>query len=365
MMVGDERQHCLKCKNKIEGECYQCDICHEKIHVGCSNLSASEVKCMPLQKRLLIFSCDSCKEVLKKIPTLVTLLEDVKHHLASMNSSNSQCPVSTQKYSEVIKKKQEVIVIKPKDKNKGSSSTKKAIEEQIDPKSIGAEVSKIKFVREGGIAISCTGRDDITNISNSIRDKMSRDYEIKVPEKKNPRLKITNIEKKLMQNYDTLIESIILQNGITTEENQRVMKVLSTYEDRRRKLNVAIVEVDEVTYSQISRRDVLHIGWRRCRYFDHVNIIQCFKCWKFGHIAQQCKNREVICPKCSQNHKKEECTSEVEICTNCKHAKEVLKIANIDYHHSAYNRKCEAFKRLFEQLQLRVSYPDVFQQSTK
>lgn len=364
-MNGNE-QNCLKCGKEIVEDYYQCDVCTKKIHIECSKLSSSEVRCMPLQKRLLIFSCDNCKEVIKGIPKLLLLMEDVKKQLEYVKNQNSQITpplptMSTKKYSEVVRKTQEeVIVVIPKDKKQDSTTTKKDIEEQIDPSTIGAQVSRVKYIRDGGVAISCTKREDINKISQNITQKMNNKYEIKVPEKKNPKLKIINLEKKMTENQDILLENIVLQNGITTDEGNKSMKVIKIYEDKRKKSNTVILEVDLNTYKQISRREVLHIGWRKCRFFDYVNIIQCYKCWKFGHMSGECTNSDVICPKCSENHKIEVCKSSNEICVNCKYAKEVLKMPHIDFLHTAFNRKCESYQRIFQQLQTRVEYPDMF-----
>ncbi|CAH1974404.1 unnamed protein product [Acanthoscelides obtectus] len=85
---------------------------------------------MPLQKRVLLFACDKCKVVLKKIPTMVLLMEKVKQQLANMrNMDQPTFPKQISKYSEVVKKNTEkVVVIKPKDKKQDSSVTQKAIE---------------------------------------------------------------------------------------------------------------------------------------------------------------------------------------------------------------------------------------------
>lgn len=353
----------LEMRREYRGDYYQCDICTECIHAECVTLSASEQRCMPLNKRTLIFACDGCKVVVKKIPSIISLIEELKQQIENMNVKETSTHVKT--FSEVVKKtREEVIVIKPKNREQGSSATRKAIEKQVNPGTIGAEVSRVRFVRDGGVAISCKKREDIKNISEKIKKHMSDDYEINVPEKKNPRVKITNIEKKLTEDEDTLIETIVLQNNITTDKN-RIMKVIATYEDKQRKSETVIMEVDHETYGQITKKDVLHIGWRKCRYFDHVNVVQCYKCWKFGHMSNQCRGSNVVCPRCSEHHKQQDCKSEVEVCTNCKHAKEVLKITGIDIQHSAFNRKCEAYKRIFEQLQMRVNYPNEFNRARK
>lgn len=200
---------------------------------------------MPLQKRLLIFSCNDCKEVMKRIPKLLILMEEVKKQLENVKDQNNQInpaipTMSTKKYSEAL-------IVIHKDKKQYSTVTKKVIENQINPSTIGAQVSRVKYIRDGGVAISCTTKEDINNLSQNITQRMKDKYELKVPERKNPKLKIMNLEKKMTEDRDILIENIVLQNGLRLNEN-RSMKVISIYEDKRNRSHSVILEIDLNTH---------------------------------------------------------------------------------------------------------------------
>lgn len=89
---------CLKCKLDIDqrdGQFFQCDSCKRPIHsnYSCSELSASEIKCMTLKKRMLRFLCDDCNNGLLQIPTIL-------HHIEELRDEVNSLKKEAQKHSE-------------------------------------------------------------------------------------------------------------------------------------------------------------------------------------------------------------------------------------------------------------------------
>lgn len=82
-------------------------------------------------------------------------------------------------------------------------------------------------------------------------------------------------------------------------------------------------------------------------------------------MASKCKREKEICPKCAGDHRSNRCESDEEICINCKYASETLKIPNIDYNHTAFNRNCEAYKRIYGQIQQKVNYPEIYRSKSE
>ncbi|KAG5870780.1 hypothetical protein JTB14_035030 [Gonioctena quinquepunctata] len=260
-------------------------------------------------------------------------------------------------YNEVLKsnKKEEVILIKPKNTEQTSILTRRKLEEAVNPCTLGATVSKVKNVRQGGVAIKCSNQEEIKTICENVQKQIGTDYEVKVPEKKNPRIEVFNVGQKLSENKDELIEKMVIQNCITTEIEKRELKIVNIFKNRKGMINV-IMQLDPETYAIVKKREVLNLGWKTCYYRDYVNIMQCFKCWRFGHQAKYCKNTCDICPKCSGKHKSDVCTANQHTCVNCKYASEILKIPNINYDHPAYNRECVAYRRIVIEVQERTDY---------
>lgn len=383
------RHHSLKMKCGIckeSKDAFKCDTCEIVGCKACMSLSASEVKVLQLNSRVLRFYCINCN----KVQTCSLLQEIIKTKEELMESKNKliedkeeiisakeeiinllraeiaelkklKIPIDSCKvgYSEAVKRsKTEVLIVKPKKTNQESAVTKQVIEERISPSTLGVGISKMKFTREGGVAIGCRGDKDVQSVSKTVREELGEEYEVKIPIKKNPKIKIFNVEKRALADKEDFIEKVVMQNVITTDIKQRVLKVVDQYEDKKGRTNV-IIELDPFTHGMVVKKRVLYIGWKTCRFVDHVNIIQCYQCWRFGHVAKECRKKDSVCPKCAGEHKYDACISAEEACVNCKYASEVLKIPGIDYVHRAFDRKCEAYRRVYRQLEQRINYLEV------
>lgn len=79
---------CCKCKTDIDQDdnYFECDSCKRPIHASysCSELSASEIKCMQLKKRILRFLCNECNSGLLQIPSLVRSIEELKSDIETL-----------------------------------------------------------------------------------------------------------------------------------------------------------------------------------------------------------------------------------------------------------------------------------------
>lgn len=372
--------NCDKCKQiKVKNkDIFSCDGCSRCICKECGNLTASEVKVLQLMSgRVMKFYCPKCisgeslslfqqmlddKEVIIEDKTkIINLLE------AEIDKLKSNIEMEEHSYSRAVKKqKHEVILVKPKDCSQTSENTKKIIEEKINPCDLGVGVSRVKFVREGGVAIKCNEniKNNMESLCSSIKQSLGQSYEVKIPEKLNPRIIIFNVNEVELQNEDIFLNKITIQNTISTDTNIKELKIVHRYKNRKGLMNV-IIQLDVKSYECIILKEKICIGWRTYFYKDSFNIKQCFNCWKFGHIAKECKREQPTCQNCAGDHKEVDCKASEVCCVNCKYALEVLKIPSVDCRHKAYDRTCEAYKRVFKQLQEKVNYPDLHTNRSK
>jgi hypothetical protein len=75
-----------------------------------------------------------------------------------------------------------------------------------------------------------------------------------------------------------------------------------------------------LTFSSESLPERINLGWKSHKVSEFIpRPIQCYKCFRFGHIANACKASQLRCPKCSGPHSVTECkvTIEEKKCGNC------------------------------------------------
>ncbi|MEE9605316.1 MAG: hypothetical protein V3V70_07070 [Candidatus Scalindua sp.] len=92
------------------------------------------------------------------------------------------------------------------------------------------------------------------------------------------------------------------------------------------------------------------LGFQSFKVQQFINSpIRCFKCQRFGHIADRCRN-SLRCSKCGGNHQYSDCTREDPECVSCGQM------------HSAAYRGCPVYRAEFEvqryRVQNKVSYAE-------
>lgn len=70
---------CSKCD--CESNLITCDGCQGILCEKCSGLSGSELKCIPLKKRKLLFLCEECQQGFKLLPTVLQRMDKMERDL--------------------------------------------------------------------------------------------------------------------------------------------------------------------------------------------------------------------------------------------------------------------------------------------
>lgn len=289
---------------------------------------------------------DIFSKVLESIDQLKIKMEDVesKIMLQGNNVFDEVRPkTNTETFVQILKKnKKSVFLVQPKDTAQTSDQTHGQLRSSIDPAS--SNVRGIRKTRNGGVVVTCKDTQSVEQCQKEVLTKLGENYTVKSLENKQPLLKIVGLYSKISE--EQLIEKIQTQNDVISENSE--IKLIEMKETPRGV--TAVISADCNTYENIMKTGKLNIEWERCMVYPFFKITRCFNCQDYNHISRFC-DKPSVCGKCSGEHKSESCTSELEKCSNCVFAKEVLKVnMDMDTNHCTWSVHCPVFKRKQEGL---------------
>lgn len=349
---------CVKCKQNCSEDYFKCDSCLNGIHKECANLTSSEVRCMPLQKRVLLLICDECKVFIARMPHMIKLMEEMKRDIDAIRNE-MKTSLSMRSYATVLQNSPETkgklksslptIVIKPKVTQRTQKS-KKEIQDSIDPAKLNLGIKNLRETKQGNIVITCDSEQDIKLIKEEAERKLKENYKIELPKKILPRIKIAGYSGD--ESIVTLEKKIRKQNKwIDTADHLKI-----TYIRRiKNKPNSTIyAECSGSLFNKMLTYGKVYIDWERLPVYEDLTVSRCYKCQGFHHKSPNCTKTEV-CGNCAGSHSTLACERQIKKCVNCKIAngKHNLQL-NTD--HSAFDPECPSLKYQLGLLQNKTDY---------
>jgi hypothetical protein len=253
-----------------------------------------------------------------------------------------QKTISKQKvsYASIVQSNKPVVIVRPKNTEQLGAETINQIKSVFDP--VENNIHGVKSVSKGGVVIMCNDMESTNKCREEISAKLGEDYEVNISKQKKPLLKIWGlseiIEKeelvqRLKKQNESVLESADI-NVVTIKKNPRGV--------------MCLLEADQQTHESLLAVGRVLIGWDSCRVYQHIDILRCFQCSQFGHIAANCKN-QLCCAKCCGDHDGLFCVSDYAKCINCVGANERLKL-NLDVNHASFSLKCPSYQRKVQML---------------
>lgn len=210
-------------------------------------------------------------------------------------------------------------------------------------------ISNIRNAAKGSVIIECNSKSSSVALAKDVTEKLGPNYSVKVPVKRNPKIKIIGISEELQ--HDTIKASLLQQNKDLFKDGCKLVVVHSF---KTLKSFGVKLELDYESFQKVMANPKVRIGWDICNVYEAFDLVRCFNCCGYHHIAKNC-TEPTKCSKCSGDHKLNECTSILEKCTNCSSAAESLKIS-IDITHSAMSLDCPVYLRKINLERKRTNY---------
>lgn len=243
-----------------------------------------------------------------------------------------------------------ILVVKPSN-DEQLDEIKSVIKQSLNP--VKDPVKSLNVNKKGSIIIKSTDHESIEQIQAKLGDVTQLyDCAIDKPKQSKPVIKLVGISE-YENNNDELLTNIRAQNDLQESD----MEVLFVREIKlsTRKYYTAYIRTDTDTFSKIMKTGRLNISWDRVKCYEHVNVLRCFKCSLYGHIAEKCTSDKYVCAKCNGDHDTKTCNSETNECPNCVYNNEKLKM-NLPTDHPSWDSNCPSLNTQISRMKRRLRY---------
>lgn len=330
----------LRHMRSLPGISWKCNDCNRK----CFSID---------QAGLIALLNEKYTEMLQKLDTVfddlkVNFLKTAEANFSKSQATSTTVVDSVPSYSDTLKNKtQPAILIKPK-VQQTTVKTKVDVKENINTVDMQLSLSKVKSVRNGGMVVGFSSKEDNNRFKKAADEKLGDKYEIVELKGVQPRVKIVGMnqiysENEILEYVDHAIRSNTTDINLRSECS--IIKFWHTKKNPR--IYQAIVQLDRKSYDTVMNLGGLFVGYDHCSVFDAIEILRCYKCNGFHHSSRYCKAIK-SCPRCAtvgdQVHALSECKGEQLKCINCVTAIESGE-TNINPEHAAWDVNCPMYQR--------------------
>jgi len=203
------------------------------------------------------------------------------------------------------------------------------------------KVRNIRKLRNKGIAIEVNSQVDVDIINRSNLESV--DLVITAPKKQNPNIVIYDVDKDCSR--DELKEDFIEKNlpWSTSQERcdlEQAVNFKYSFKSKNDRMVNWVVQLPGSHFHKIINAERVFMGWKTYRIKEYINIVRCFKCHGYGHIAM-CSVPKQLCDYCSsEEHAREDCKQRgAPLCINC------IRFKKKQVQHHVRDRLCPEYIR--------------------
>lgn len=246
----------------------------------------------------------------KHIHEILELLQEKKNSNQIQNTNNLYSNILKNSTHQTYPKENiPVLIIKPK-KNQNSKQTREEVQQKVNPISVNASIRTVQEIKNGGILIKATTRDEIEKIRKLSEEKLHQNYLVHIPKLRHPRLVLIGLKKAYKE--EELLDELRALRYINENDNFTIKYIRQS---KFSKKFIIYIETKMETFKKLVNQEI-SLGWNKIKIKEDLNIITCFKCCEYGHKAKDC-NRKQICSFCGNNHNLWKCQAEYPKCNNC------------------------------------------------
>lgn len=307
-------------------------------------------------RKLIQAQSKKIDELVNKIEILESKIADGRHPVIKAHDGSKSVEAGETTYAHIVKKRDNVLIIKPNEVQ-DNEVTRAEVRRNICPSELKIGIKQINNIQKGGMVVKCSSKDSLEKLAGDIHVKLGDKYKVTIPGLKKPKLKIVGLESQISE--AELIQSMKNQNDCVKETAE--IKLITTKKMKTRWF--AIVECDPKTFSEVVDNGALCIGYSACAVYEYLDIVRCFRCSGFNHLAKECSAKQ-ICFRCGhEDHTAADCINagnrEMIVCPNCDRENRKGQSESgtkLDTCHPPFSNECKVLLKKREERRSMVDY---------
>lgn len=228
------------------------------------------------------------------------------------------------------------------------------VKRAVTHEELGKEgLKNIRRLKNGSVILECRNDQQMEAITKKLNGKM----EVKEGTRLFPRFRVLGIYRPSDEQIKDLdiIDDLMEHNGciqkLKEQGDQCRLRVIRRHTDPKRKdFENWIFETSPTLFGEIMKAGRLNVGMLSLRVEEYVDVLQCRKCCRYGHVFRNCK-AETVCYNCGEEHEGKNCKNETPKCVNC------CRAGQQEVAHRATDRSCPINKRQEENTRKITDYP--------
>nr|XP_018915290.1 PREDICTED: uncharacterized protein LOC109042819 [Bemisia tabaci] len=308
-------------------------------------------------------SVDTLAEKLKGIQDAVDIMRNTGEKLTKIERKQKEMaeeigtlprePSIKNSYSQMVRHKQEerkddVKIILEDASDPDGNKVKEQIKDII--KDQGWRVQGLAKTKTGAILTVKGTEEEVNRRLKEIPVIREGKLTMREVKDKKPMVRINGVDSDIKE--EELIEEIRSKNfqGWDKEVFKKAVGKGIKKKTRNEKFATWILEVSGQLRQQILDMGTVFVAYNGCRVWDHIDILRCYKCHKFGHPAKRCGEKEEVCSWCGKTgHRRADCKVAAPTCPCCSSQK-------IRADHDVFDHGCPSLIREMEWIVRRTDY---------
>ncbi|GIY66195.1 uncharacterized protein CDAR_553561 [Caerostris darwini] len=225
-----------------------------------------------------------------------------------------------------------------------SVKLKKLLEKNVSLEKEGIKLLSSRPINKG-LAITPANKESAEKLAEALTtsEALQGKIVLKSPVQKNPWIVVYDLDKsdcRSREKEEKKFLSLLAKDNHLPEGNMQVRFRLKGRGSKEH----WVIEVDPNIRKALDDQRRVLAGFSTYRFKDYLEPIQCFKCYKYGHLQSKCTESEQCCSTCPDKHSYKTCKRDTASCRNCleSNSKNGTKF---DVKHCAVAKDCPVYQK--------------------